>query len=356
MSMTSAGFTNNLIHIEPYIPGEQSASPGLIKLNTNENPFPPSPAVAAAIAAASAAELTRYPPPDAGGLRDALAGYYGVGRENVFVGNGSDEVLAFAFRAFFNSERPLLFADVTYSFYPVWCRLFGIPYEEVPLGADFRMEAAGYSRENGGIVICNPNAPTSLAGSLSFIESVVSGNSGSVVIVDEAYAEFGAESAIGLTAKYENLIVTRSFSKSRALAGLRIGYAIGSKRLTDALDAVKNAFNSYTLGRVEIAAGIASLADEAYYRAKIGELTGIRDAYAETLRGLGFEVPGSETNFLFIKHRTARAADIYAHLAAGNILVRHFAKPRTDDYLRVTVGTEAQMRAFADAVRDYLGG
>ncbi|MDR2611176.1 MAG: aminotransferase class I/II-fold pyridoxal phosphate-dependent enzyme [Clostridiales Family XIII bacterium] len=353
--MASAGFTDKLINIEPYIPGEQSASPGLIKLNTNENPFPPSPAVSAAIARVSGDELARYPAPDADKLCGALAEYYGVARERVFAANGSDEVLAFAFRAFFNAELPVLFADVTYTFYPVWCRLFGIPYGEVPLTADFRIDAGGYLRENGGIVISNPNAPTSLAEDSSLIESIVRRNQGSVVIIDEAYAEFGAQSALPLTEKYENLLVTRTFSKSRALAGLRIGYAIGSTKLIDTLATVKNAFNSYTLDHVAIAAGVASLADDAYYRAKIEELTAIRDTYAELLRGLGFEVLPGKTNFLFIRHPDINAADLSAYLAEKNILVRHFKTPRIEEYLRVTVGTEGQMRAFTDAVRAYRG-
>ncbi|MDR1067761.1 MAG: aminotransferase class I/II-fold pyridoxal phosphate-dependent enzyme, partial [Clostridiales Family XIII bacterium] len=245
--MKHYGFEDNLIDIEPYIPGEQSESPGLIKLNTNENPFPPSPAVAAALANFDADELLRYPSPDARELKAALAEYHGVNAERVFIGNGSDEVLAFAFRAFFNARLPVLFPDITYSFYPVWCWLFGIAYNEVPLDDDFRVCANDYAKPNGGIVICNPNAPTSIGEGAACIEAIVRENPGSVIIADEAYVEFGGESVLGLTEKYANLVVTRSFSKARSLAGLRIGYAVGSELLTAKLTAVKDSFNSYTL-------------------------------------------------------------------------------------------------------------
>jgi histidinol-phosphate aminotransferase len=354
--MKQYGFEDKLIDIEPYIPGEQSESPGLIKLNTNENPFPPSPAVGAALAAFDADELLRYPSPDARELRAAVAEYHGVSAGRVFVGNGSDEVLACAFRAFFNARLPVVFPDITYSFYPVWCRLFGIPYREIPLDDDFRIRAEGYAEPNGGVVLCNPNAPTSIGESAAFIEGIVRSNQSSVVIADEAYGEFGGESALGLTEKYANLLVTRSFSKARSLAGLRIGYAVGSELLIGRLTAVKDSFNSYTTDRVAIAAGVAALKDEAYYRAKLVELTALRDTYAALFRERGFAVADSKTNFLFMRHESRKAADLYRWLKEKNILVRYFAKPRIDDYLRVTVGTDEQMGVLADALEECVRG
>jgi histidinol-phosphate aminotransferase len=354
--MTSYGFESKLINIEPYIPGEQSDSPGLIKLNTNENPFPPAPVVGAVVTSFTARELALYPPPDAEKLRRALARYYGVSPDTVFVGNGSDEVLAFAFRAFFNSPLPVLFPDITYSFYPVWCRLFNIRYETQMLDENFRIVSDDYLKPNGGIVICNPNAPTSLAEKKNFIEHIVNENRNSVVIVDEAYAEFSAgnTSAIPLTEKYENLLVTRTFSKSRSLAGLRIGYSIGGKLLTEKLDAVKNSFNSYTLNRIAMEGAVASLSDKKYYAKTIEEIVAIRDKYTDVYRGLGFTVLGGAANFLFMKHDRVKAGEIYRALAERNILVRHFANPRTENWLRVTVGTDEQMAELAEALREIL--
>jgi histidinol-phosphate aminotransferase len=354
--MASYGFESKLINIEPYIPGEQSNSPGLIKLNTNENPFPPAPVVGAVVTGFTARELIRYPSPDASELKSALANYYRVDSGRVFVGNGSDEVLALAFRAFFNSPLPVLFPDITYSFYPVWCRLFNIRYETQALDENFRISTDDYLKPNGGIVICNPNAPTSLGEKNNFIEYIINENRNSVVIVDEAYAEFSSEntSAIPLTEKYDNLIVTRSFSKSRSLAGLRIGYSIGGKLLTKKLTAVKDSFNSYTLDRIAIAGGVASLSDKKYYMEALDKLLAVREKYATAYRGLGFMVFDSETNFLFMKHDIMKAENIYRALAERNILVRHFANPRIENWLRVSVGTDEQMAELNEALQEIL--
>jgi histidinol-phosphate aminotransferase len=349
------GWRDKLIDIEPYVAGEQPALAGLIKLNTNENPFPPSPAAISAISGFSAEGLSLYPDPDAGALRNAVSEITGVSRDMTFAGNGSDEVLAFAFRAFFNSDLPVLFPDVTYSFYPVWCRLFKIAYEEVPLGANFRIDVSGYGRANGGVVIANPNAPTGIAEDEAFFEDLLTANRSSVVIVDEAYVGFGAASVSALTKKYENLFVTGTFSKSRSLAGLRIGYGVGSPQLIAAIRAVKDSFNSYTLSSIQVEAGVSAARDNLYFEERASDVARVREAFKGDLRREGFTVTDSRANFIFALHEKIEAQALYLWLRERGILVRWFDGPRVRDWLRITIGTEAEMGAFLAAVREYMG-
>jgi len=348
---SKAVYTAGLYRGKPYVSGEQPAS-GSLKLNTNENPYPPAPGVLRALSGFDGERLRLYPKQDGGALREAIASRHGVGTENVFVGNGSDEVLAFAFRACFGfgRERPVLFPDVTYSFYPVWCDFFGIPYEAVPVREDFRPAAADYARPSGGVVVCDPNAPTGVAEGEEFLDMILEGNGGgSVVIVDEAYADFaGAESsAIPRTAGTSNLLVTRSFSKGRSLAGLRLGYAVGDARLIDALAATKDSFNSYPISAPAETLGMAALADEEYYRAVVDSIVRTRDETAIRLRALGFGVPDSAANFVFAGCGSARRARaIYEFLREGGVFVRYFDMPRIDDHLRISIGTPEDMDAL----------
>ncbi|MDR1573074.1 MAG: histidinol-phosphate transaminase [Clostridiales Family XIII bacterium] len=354
MTQKEQKWKENFIRIEPYKAGEQPGSDDVIKLNANENPYPPAPGVEAVLRAVSADGLRRYPQADGADLRRALAAEQGLDPSRVFVANGSDEVLALAFRSFFNAKRPVLFPEITYSFYPVWCELFGIPYRRVALGEDFRIRAEDYLSENGGVVLANPNAPTGLALSLAEIERIVSSNGDSVVIVDEAYVDFGARSAVGLTSAYENLLVTQTFSKGRALAGLRLGMAFGHADLIAVLGAVKNSFNSYPVDSVAAAAGVASLADRAYFEKRAAQVIATRERCAAALRGLGFFVTDSAANFLFVTHADADAAALLAYLKERGVLVRHFTLPAIERYLRITVGTDAETDVFLAAVSDFL--
>jgi histidinol-phosphate aminotransferase len=343
---------------KPYTSGEQPKSPGLVKLNSNENPYPPSPGALLALAefASAGGNLRLYPPSDGGILREALAAYHGVGKENLFLGNGSDEVLALAFRACFGTKNPVLFADITYSFYPVWCNLFSIPFETVAVADDFRIRVSDYRRRNGGIVLCNPNAPTGIGEESAFVRALLDANRGSVVIVDEAYADFAEWSAVSLTREYPNLLVTKSFSKSRSLAGMRIGCAIGSKRLVEALATVKDSFNSYPLDSVSLAVGAAAVADEAYYRQTVAKVKAVREDTADRLRQFGFDVPQSRANFLFVGCGSAeRAKELFAFLRERNILARYFGAPRTADRLRVSIGTAEEMQALLACARAFAG-
>jgi len=327
-----------------------------LKLNTNENPYPPAPGVLRALSGFDAGRLRLYPKQDGGALRDAIASRHGVGAENVFVGNGSDDVLALAFRACFGfgrefgRERPVLFPDVTYSFYPVWCDFFGIPYEAVPVREDFRPAAADYKRPNGGVVVCDPNAPTGIAEGEEFLDEILKANGGgSVVIVDEAYADFAGAGAgaIPRTAAAANLLVTRSFSKGCSLAGLRVGYAVGDARLIAALTAAKDSYNSYPVSALAEALGMAALADEEYYRSVADSIVRTRDETITRLRALGFGVPDSATNFVFTGCGSARRAKaIYEFLRDGGVFVRYFDMPRIDDHLRISIGTPEDMDAF----------
>jgi histidinol-phosphate aminotransferase len=329
-------------------------APGLIKLNTNENPFPPSPATLDAARKFHAESLSRYPDPDADELVGVVAEKAGVQKDMAMAGNGSDEVLAFAFRAFFNSGKAILFSDITYSFYPVWCGLFGIPYEEIPLRGDFHMVAGDYARENGGVVIANPNAPTGISEGMDFFRKTLDSNPDSVVVADEAYVGFGADSALPLIREYDNLFVVRTFSKSRSLAGLRLGFGYGSPELISAVNAVKDSFNSYTVDSFAIAVGAAAARDDAYYRERAETLLRVRDDFTQSLRGLGFVTPDSSANFAFVTHPVIVAEDLYRWLREQNILVRWFGKPRIENYLRVTIGLEEEMNALLAAIRAYM--
>jgi histidinol-phosphate aminotransferase len=343
-----------LIKIEPYVPGEQLKVPGLIKLNTNENPFPPSPGVIDAIRNFDSDGLSLYPDISGRKLRKAIAARYGVECENVFVGNGSDEVLGFAFKAFFAGDLPIIFPDITYSFYPVWCRFFGIPYETAALDDGFSIPENAFDGENGGIVICNPNAPTAIDEGVDFVERVLMANRNSIVIVDEAYVDFGAQTALPLLKQYDNLAICRSLSKSYSLAGMRIGFCLGSAELIAALDAVKNSFNSYTMSNLAVEAGVAAFADDGYYQANLERIGRTRERVTADLRRLGFDVIESKANFLFATHRDAFAKEIYLYLKERNILVRYFDKPRIDNHLRISVGADADMDALLASLEAFL--
>jgi histidinol-phosphate aminotransferase len=342
--------------LTPYVPGEQPRIERLIKLNTNENPYPPSPKVMAAIARENDERLRLYPDPQSLRLKEALAAYHGVAPDEVFVGNGSDEVLAHAFHAFFMQDQPILMPTVSYSFYKVYCRLFGIEANLQPLDEHMRIDPAAYAAPCGGVVVANPNAPTGIALSLDQIEQILRAQPERVVLVDEAYVDFGAESAIKLVARYPNLLVTQTFSKSRALAGLRVGVAIGHPHLMEGLERIKDSFNSYPLGRLAVAGAVASLEDEEYFQARRAQLMGTREQLAAQLAALGFEVLPSSANFLFVRHATARAADLAQALRTRAILVRHFGTPGIDNYLRITIGTDAECEQLRTALAEILAG
>ncbi len=343
---------NNLIKIDPYVAGEQPDKADYIKLNANENPYPPSPAVIKAIAEFGGAGLCKYPDAEVKPIADVIAKKLGLRRENVYIGNGSDDVLQLAFRAFFNSDKPVLFPDVTYSFYPVWCELVKIHYETLPVDDDFNINTESYKRPNGGIVICNPNAPTSIGRGLGFIREILDSNRESVVIVDEAYVDFGGESAVPLLREYDNLCIAQTFSKCRSMAGMRIGCALGSEELISALYSAKG--NSYPVDSVAIAAGVASLLDEEYFRATIEKVVFTRKRLTAVLREMGFDVPDSSTNFVFAEHSKYRARDIFEHLKSRDIYVRYFNKPRIDNRLRITVGTDRQIDALISALSELI--
>ena len=340
--------------VEPYTPGEQPRRSDIIKLNTNECPYPPSPRVAEALAGFDEDRLRLYPDPAAADLVNALADYYQVGRDQVFVGVGSDDVLAMAFLTYFTSGKPILFPDVTYSFYDVWAELFGITYEKCPLKEDFSLCEQDYFRDNGGIIIANPNAPTGLMADLSVIERIVAGNPESVVIVDEAYVDFGGESAIPLVERYHNLLVVQTFSKSRAMAGMRIGFAVGSPRLIAYLNDAKFSFNSYTMNHLTISCGKACVEDDAYFKEITQKIIATRERVKGELGRLGFTFPDSMTNFLFVTHEQVNARELFEALKEKGIYVRYFNKPRIDNYLRITIGTDEQMDALLAFVEDYM--
>jgi histidinol-phosphate aminotransferase len=350
-------FWSRLAHeLRPYVPGEQPQMAELVKLNTNESPIGPSPRVLEAIRAEAADTLRLYPDPQASALRAASATYHQVRPEQVFVGNGSDEVLAHAFAGLLNHDAPLLFSDITYSFYPVWCRLFDIDYETVPLDAAMRVSVAGYRRPAGAIIVANPNAPTGCALSRGEIATLVEEHPDIPVVIDEAYVDFGAETAIPLVASHANLLVVHTMSKSRGLAGLRVGYAIGDRDLIEALTRVKDSFNSYPVGRPAQAGAIASLGDEAYFQAARTRVIEGRERMTRGLVRLGFEVLPSSANFVFARHPGHDGAALTNALRQRAIIVRHFAAPRISDYLRITVGTDPQIDRLLAALSDIFGG
>lgn len=344
----------NVRKVVPYVAGEQPKEQDVIKLNTNENPYPPAPGVAAVIRGFDCDVLRRYPDPDVSALVEALAKRHGLDKEQVFVGVGSDDVLAMSFLTFFHSGRPILFPDITYSFYDVWADLYRIPYEMQPLDDDFGIRKEDYFRENGGIVIANPNAPTGVAADRSVCEEIVRANPDSVVIIDEAYVDFGGESCVPLIDRYDNLLVVQTFSKSRSMAGMRIGYAMGSRKLIRYLNDVKFSFNSYTMGAVAVAAGVASVEDEAYFAETTAKVAATRERTKRELARLGFVFPDSRTNFVFAAHRTVPAQEIFEALRENGMYVRHWNKPRIGNYLRISIGTDEEMDKVLAFLETYL--
>jgi histidinol-phosphate aminotransferase len=341
--------------LSPYVPGEQSQIPGLVKLNTNESPFGPSPMAIEAVRSAAADTLRLYPDPQSMRLREALAEYHGVAPEEVFVGNGSDEVLAHAFAALLKQPSPVLFPDITYSFYPIYCRLLGIDHETVPLDAEMRVRVADYiERRGSSIIIANPNAPTGIALSRSEIDRLLSERSEVPVVIDEAYVDFGAETATPLIRKHPNLLVVQTLSKSRALAGLRVGYAIGDPALIEALTRVKDSFNSYPLGRPAQAGAIAAIQDEAYFQRTRSIIIRNRVRLTAALIRLGFDVLPSSANFVFARHASHTGQALSAALRERAVLVRHFSGSRVSDFIRITIGSEVELDRLIDALVEFL--
>jgi histidinol-phosphate aminotransferase len=338
----------------PYVPGEQPRVAGLIKLNTNENPYPPSPQAVEAIEAFDKSRLRLYPDPNSDLLKETLADYYGVAHNQVFVGNGSDEVLALAFMAYFKQQKPILFPDISYSFYPVYCNLFEIDYRQLPLNDAYEIDLDDYPADNGGIIFPNPNAPTGCLLTLAQLRALLQRSTESAVIVDEAYIDFGGESAIALVNEFPNLLVVQTFSKARSLAGSRVGFAIGSAELIEGLERVKNSFNSYPLDMLALTAAVAALKDESYFEQTRQKIITSRDWLDEELKELGFEVLPSAANFVFARHPERDAAELFAALRERKILVRYFKQPRIDQFLRITIGTQAEVEALVTALREIV--
>jgi len=348
-------YWSELVHaLTPYTPGEQPQMKNLVKLNTNENPYGPSPEVLAAIEAASTDALRMYPDPSATRLRQTIANYYGLAAENVFVGNSSDEVLAHVFRALLVQNLPIEFPDITYSFYPVYCALFGIDYKTVPLQPDFTLNVNDFSQANGGVIFANPNAPTGIALMPSEIERLLQRNTNSVVVVDEAYADFSEASSIALLDKYPNLLITQTLSKSRSLAGLRVGLALASAELVAGLERVKNSFHPYALDALALAGAQAAFEDEMYFKATCEKVINTRDSTAHALVQLGFEVIPSDANFLFVRHPTKPAAELFSGLRAQGVVVRYFDKSRLDQHLRISIGTDQDMARLLEVLTALL--
>ncbi|MDD4372043.1 MAG: histidinol-phosphate transaminase [Anaerostipes sp.] len=343
---------DNIRQVVPYTPGEQPKEQGVIKLNTNENPYPPSPKVMEAMK--NICNLRKYPDPGAVDLVEGIADYHGFSKDEVFVGVGSDDVLAIAFLTFFNGKRPILFPDITYSFYDVWADLFQIPYETKPLDEQFEIHSEDYYGENGGVIFPNPNAPTGALLHIGAVEDIIRHNQDVVVIVDEAYIDFGGETAKELTRKYDNLLVVQTYSKSRSLAGLRIGYAIGNKELIKAMNDVKYSFNSYTMNEPSIVLGTAVIKDEAYFQKTKSQIVETREWFKKEMKKLGFSFADSKANFIFAKHKEAKAKDIFEAAKEEKIYVRYFSKPRIDNYLRITIGTREEMEIFLSFLKKYL--
>lgn len=335
---------------KPYVPGEQPKDKKYIKLNTNENPYPPSPNVIEAIKASADERLKLYPDPNGEELRQTLGDYYGLKKDWVFVGNGSDEILAFSFMAFFDAGRPMLLPDVTYSFYAVYINLFKLDYQLVPLKEDFSLEPSDYFNSAGGVIFPNPNAPTGSCIDLEMVEEILAHNPDQVVIVDEAYIDFGGVSAIPLISKYPNLLVIQTLSKSRSLAGLRVGFAFGQDELMEGMNRIKNSFNSYTLDRPAMAGAIAAMKDEAYFRLTLDKVVNTRERIIPILSRMGWRIVSSKANFIFISHPIIKAEEIFTQLRHEGILVRYFRLPRIDNHLRVSIGTDEEMDCLIAAL------
>lgn len=339
---------DNLRTIEPYVPGEQPNLPDMIKLNTNENPYPPSPKVVEVLKSFDCDSLRLYPDPNSQLLADALAKRYGLASDQVFLGVGSDDVLAIAFMTFFNSKKPVLFPDITYSFYDVWAELFQIPYERPALDEHFDLIREDYYKENGGVVIANPNAPTGVLQNIDFLRDVIEHNRDVEVIIDEAYADFSESSALELTKEYDNVLIVQTYSKSRALAGMRIGYAMGNPELIKAMNDVRYSYNSYPMTRLSVALGVAALEDETYFQDTVAKVIETREWTKEQLKRLGFSFRDSRTNFIFAAHESVPAVQIFDALREKHIFVRHFSQKRIDNYLRISIGTREEMERFIE--------
>lgn len=345
---------DNVRKVIPYVAGEQPNKPNMIKLNTNECPYPPAPGVAKALEALNADALRLYPDPNTTGLVAALAEYYGVEPEQVFVGVGSDDVLSMAFLTFFNSDKPILFPDVTYSFYDVWADLYKIPYKTCALDENWHIRPQDYKQPNGGVIFPNPNAPTGVMEGMDTIEEILNANRDVVVIVDEAYVDFGGVSVLPLLEKYDNLLVVQTFSKSRAMAGMRIGFAIGNKQLIQYLNDAKFSFNSYTMNYPSQMAGVEAVKDEEYFKATVQKIINTRERTKKELAELGFTFPDSMTNFIFASHKTVPAKEIFQALREADVYVRYWNKPRIDNSLRITVGTDEEMDRLLEFLKRFL--
>lgn len=348
------GWEKYIRKVVPYVPGDQPKGDRLIKLNTNENPYPPAPGVKEALLQMDYDRLRKYPDPAAGELVAALAEYYHVGTDQVFVCVGSDDVIAMSFLTFFNSEKPILFPDISYSFYKVWAELFQIPFETPALDENFVLRPEDYLRENGGIIFPNPNAPTGLLLSLDEVEKIVRSNQDSIVIVDEAYIDFGGVSALSLVPRYENLLVVQTFSKSRSMAGIRIGFAIGNPRLIRALNDVKYSYNSYTMNMPSLILGKEAVKDDAYFKETLKKIIETREWSKKQLKRLGFTFPDSMSNFIFASHKTAKAEEIFEALRKNQIFVRYFKQPKLENYLRISIGTREEMETLFAFLETYL--
>lgn len=344
----------NIRKVVPYVPGEQPKFADMVKLNTNECPYPPSPMVEKVKKEFETEDLRLYPDPACNQLVSSLAEYYGLKKEQVFVGVGSDDVLAVAFLTFFNSEKPILFPDITYSFYDVWADLYKIPYKVCSLDDEFKLRKEDYLQENGGIIFPNPNAPTGVLESVEWIEEIVAANQDSIVIIDEAYIDFGGESCIKLIDKYDNLLVVQTFSKSRAMAGIRIGYAMGNEKLIAYLNDVKYSINSYTMNLPSLEMGVAALQDDAYFKATVDKIVKTREWVKEEMKELGFDFTDSKSNFLFAQHKSVPAKEIYQMLREHKIFVRYWDKPRINNRLRITIGTDEEMKKLISCLKDDL--
>ena len=345
---------NNIRKVEPYVPGEQPKDSGVIKLNTNENPYPPAPEVRKAVESTDIDKLRLYPDPDVTELVSAIADYYGMEKNQVFVGVGSDDVLSMCFLTFFNGSKPVLFPNISYSFYSVWADLYRIPYEKQALDKEFNITASDYYKENGGVIFPNPNAPTGLYMGLDTVRDIIEHNRDVVVIVDEAYIDFGGQSARELVNEYDNLLVVQTFSKSRSMAGMRIGYAFGSPELIKALNDVKFSFNSYTMNMTSIKYGVASINDKAYFEECCHKIITTREWTKAELRKLGFSFQDSRSNFIFATHESCPAKELFAALREKHIYVRYFPKDRIDNHLRITIGTDEEMKKLVEFLKEYL--
>ena len=340
--------------VVPYVPGEQPNKKNMIKLNTNENPYPPAPGVTECLEKFDTDRLRLYPDPALTALVNELAAFHNVKPEQVFVGVGSDDVLAMCFLTFFNGSKPILFPDITYSFYDVWADTFRVPFQTKPLDENFNIRPEDYREENGGIIFPNPNAPTGVELGQDAIEDILQHNPAQIVIVDEAYVDFGATSALPLLEKYDNLIVVRTFSKSRSMAGMRIGYAIAASKVIRYLNDVKYSFNSYTMDQLSIDLGVEAVKDNAYFEENISKIINTRERSKERLKALGFSFRDSRSNFIFATHESCPAKEIFEALKEQDIYVRYFEKPRIDNYLRITIGTDEEMDQFFAFLEKYL--